>query len=99
MVRYFISHITETSNVPKWADLVAVTASNEDIDLQLPKINAKLDGKALIIKRTDNTTGVSVRILPADGDTLRRGTQIVMGRLTCYQFVADNQLKTWQEIK
>lgn len=101
MVRYFISHITESQNVPKWADLVVATATTSDIFMQLPKINKKLHGKLISFRRTD-IQQVDVQALAATGDTIDGVGQIRSlfgGQLESCQLLADNNLKSWITLK
>lgn len=103
MVRYLITHTTGSTKIPKFADLVVVTASDADIDLQLPKINSKLDGKMLRFKREDSILGPLVRIVPAEGDTIRGFSSMALGRASdlnsAGRYVADNKLKTWHIVQ
>lgn len=100
MVRYFITSVTESQNIPLGADVILVTASTVNINLQLPKITADIDGKMYSIRRLDLLEDPNVGILAAEGDKVDNlaGRLLFPGGSNSIELVADDKLKKWHII-
>lgn len=67
-----IQYITSSTSAKKKTDLLVITASTENIDVNLPKITPSMHGRPLFVARTD--PGIDeqpeVRLFAANGQTI-----------------------------